>query len=344
MIRKHPKILFFISFIAIGLLAQFFLNSYIQALVVSFMINSIMALSLNLITGVANQFSLGAAGFMALGAYTSAVITKQFLGDAWFAVPLTALLGGLVAAFAGYLVSLPSFKLKGDYLAIVTMGFGEIVRVIFLNWDYVGGPRGYSAIVKFPEFYFSYFITGIYLILTFIVLLNLKNSWFGRNLWALNENEIAAEVMGIPLAKSKRWAFMISSFFAGIGGAFYAHHIGYISPGSFSFLMSVQILIYAVLGGLGSMSGSVLAACILTALPEILRSLPTGETDLRMVVFPIILILMMILRPKGLLGRYEIWTVLQMRWPQYFGVANVKSLGEANDNSLGETKKGSLPS
>lgn len=307
LIAKNKFVFFLISFVVIGAICQFALNSYIQALFITFMINAIMALSLNFITGVANQFSLGQAGFMALGAYTSAVLTKVFLADQWYFIPITALIGAVVSCFAGYLVALPSFKLKGDYLAIVTMGFAEIVRVLILNWNYVGGPRGYNAIVKWPEFLISYGVTGFFLILTFLVLYHLKISWYGRNLWALNEDEIAAEVMGTPVAKNKRIAFLFSSFFAGLGGSLYAHHLGYISPASFGFLMSVQILIFAVLGGLGSMSGSVLAAAILTALPEILRSLPTGGIDIRMIVFPILLILIMILRPKGLLGRKELF-------------------------------------
>jgi branched-chain amino acid transport system permease protein len=204
-------------------------------------------------------------------------------------------------------VSIPSFKLKGDYLAIVTLGFAEIVRVVFLNWDHVGGPRGYNAITKWPDFLSSFFLTGGLMLVTFYVLLNLKTSWFGRNLWAINEDEIAAEVMGTPVAQTKRMAFLISSFFSGLGGAMYAHHLGYISPGSFGFLMTVNILIITVLGGLGSISGSIVAAALLTALPELLRSLPTGGVDLRMVIFPILLILMMIWRPEGLFGRREIW-------------------------------------
>ena len=223
MIKK--LILFFISFVGVGLICQFFLNSYIQSLVISFLVNAIMALSLNFITGVANQFSLGHAGFMALGAYTSAVITKEFFGHQWFMIPISALIGGFIASFAGYLVSLPSFKLRGDYLAIVTFGFAEIVRVVILNWNYVGGPRGYSGITSWPSFTMSFAVTGIFLFITFLVLYNLKISWFGRNLWAINENEIAAEVMGTPIAKNKRSAFMISSFFAGVGGALYAHHV-----------------------------------------------------------------------------------------------------------------------
>jgi branched-chain amino acid transport system permease protein len=274
-----------------------------------------MALSLNFITGLADQFSLGHAGLMAIGAYSSAVLNKELLNDQWALVPVGVLFGGIVAALAGYLISLPSFKLKGDYLAIVTLGFSEIVRVVLLNWDHVGGPRGYNGIVKFPEFYLEYGFAVILLTFTFLVMYRLKFSWFGRNLWAINEDDIAAEVMGLNVAKTKRRAFVISSFFAGLGGGFYSHHLGYISPGSFSFLISVQILIAAVLGGLGSLSGSVLAALILTFLPEALRSMPTNAEigglvitipDVRMIIFPILLILMMILRPQGIMGRKEL--------------------------------------
>lgn len=301
------KIIFLVCFIGLGVALNFFLNSYVQALAISFMINSIMAMSLNFITGVANQFSLGSAGFVAVGAYTSAVLTKEVFNDQWYFIPLTAVIGAIVAALAGYLVSLPSFKLKGDYLAIVTLGFAEIVRVIFLNWNHVGGPRGYNAIVKWPDFTTAYLFTGAAVLISLYVLYSLKISWFGRNLWALNEDEIAAEVMGTPIAKNKRTAFLISSFFGGLAGGFYAHNMGYISPGSFGFLLSVQILIITVLGGLGSISGSIIASIILTVLPEVLRSLPTGGIDVRMIVFPILLILMMIVRPEGLFGKKEIW-------------------------------------
>lgn len=304
---KKQKVIFIFGFLVLGVLLNFFLNSYIQALAISFLINSMMAMSLNFITGVANQFSLGVAGFIAVGAYTSAVLTKEVFSDQWYFIPLTALIGAGVAAFAGFLVSLPSFKLKGDYLAIVTLGFAEIVRVTILNWNHVGGPRGYNAIVKWPDFSIAYIVTGIAVLITLYVLYSLKISWFGRNLWALNEDEIAAEVMGLQVAKNKRIAFLISSFFAGLAGGFYAHNMGYISPGSFGFLLSVQVLIITVLGGLGSISGSIIASVILTVLPELLRSLPTGGVDIRMIVFPILLILMMIVRPEGLFGKKEVW-------------------------------------
>lgn len=305
---------YLIGVVVLGLVLNYFLNSYIQSILISFMINAIMALSLNVITGLADQFSLGHAGLMAVGAYTSAILSKEVFSDQWYFIPLTVLCAGLVTSFVGYLISLPSFKLKGDYLAIVTLGMSEIVRVLILNWNHVGGPRGYNGIIKFPEFLLSYGFSTFALTAIFIVCYRLKYSWFGRNLWALNEDDIAAEVMGLDLTKSKRQAFIISSFMAGIGGGIYSHHLGYISPGSFSFLISTQILIMAVLGGLGSMSGSVIAAFILTLLPEALRSLPTGSVDIRMIVFPIILISMMILRPQGLLGRAEIGDFLKEKF------------------------------
>lgn len=299
--------------VTLGLILNYFLNSYIQAIFISFLINSIMALSLNFITGLADQFSLGHAGLMAIGAYTSAVLNKEFFNNQALYIPIGVFAGAFLAAGAGYLISLPSFRLKGDYLAIVTLGMAEIVRVLLLNWNHVGGPRGYNAITKFPEFLFSYGFVVFLLSLTFLTMYRLKFSWFGRNLWAINEDDIAAEVMGLEIAKTKRRAFVISSFFAGLGGGFYSHHLGYISPGSFSFLISVQILITAVLGGLGSLSGSIFAAMILTFLPEILRSFQVGSLDLRMIIFPIILILMMILRPQGLFGRKELFEILKSK-------------------------------
>ena len=301
---SKKNIIFLVLLFSLAGVLNFYMNSYIQALFVSFLVNAIMALSLNFITGLADQFSLGHAGLMAIGAYTSAVLNKEFFSDNWMLIPVGVLCGAIVAAIAGYLISLPSFRLKGDYLAIVTLGMSEIVRVVLLNWDHVGGPRGYNSIAKFPEFIYEFGFAVFLLYFTFMTMYRLKFSWFGRNLWAINEDDIAAEVMGLNVAKTKRRAFVISSFFAGLGGGFYAHHLGYISPGSFSFIISVQILIAAVLGGLGSLSGSIVAALILTFLPEALRSLPTA-VDIRMIVFPILLILMMIWRPQGIMGRKE---------------------------------------
>jgi branched-chain amino acid transport system permease protein len=306
--------IFLVLVVLLGVILNFFLNSYIQAIFISFLINAILALSLNFITGLADQFSLGHAGLMAIGAYTSAILNKEFFSDQWMLIPVGVIAGAFLAAFAGYLISLPSFRLKGDYLAIVTLGMAEIVRVLLLNWNHVGGPRGYNAITKFPEFLYAYGFIVLLLTLTFLTMYRLKFSWFGRNLWAINEDDIAAEVMGLEIAKTKRRAFVISSFFAGLAGGFYSHHLGYISPGSFGFIISVQILITAVLGGLGSLSGSIFAAMILTFLPEILRSVQMRSLDLRMIIFPIILILMMILRPQGLFGRKELFEILNEKF------------------------------
>ncbi len=306
-------LIFIVLVVVLGAILNYFLNSYIQAIFISFLINAIMALSLNFITGLADQFSLGHAGLMAIGAYTSAVLNKEFFSDAWTLIPIGVFAGAFLAAAAGYLVSLPSFRLKGDYLAIVTFGMAEIIRVLLLNWNHVGGPRGYNNITKFPEFYYEYGFVIFLLAFTFLIMYRLKFSWFGRNLWAINEDDIAAEVMGLEIAKTKRRTFVISSFFAGLGGGIYSHHLGYISPGSFSFIISVQILIAAVLGGLGSLSGSILAALILTFLPEALRSIRGNTIDLRMIVFPIILILMMILRPQGLFGRKEFFELIKWK-------------------------------
>ena len=147
--KKYAVFLILVA--GLGVVLNFFLNSYIQAIFISFIINAIMALSLNFITGLADQFSLGHAGLMAIGAYTSAILNKEFFGSTWTFIPIGVFAGALIAAIAGYLISLPSFRLKGDYLAIVTLGMAEIVRVVLLNWNFVGGPRGYNAITKFPE-------------------------------------------------------------------------------------------------------------------------------------------------------------------------------------------------
>lgn len=308
------KYLIFLVLVGLlGIVLNSFLNSYIQAIFISFLINSVMALSLNFITGLADQFSLGHAGLMAIGAYTSAVLNKEFFNDQWPLIPVGILAGGLLAALAGYLVSLPSFRLKGDYIAIVTLGMAEIIRVLLLNWQHVGGARGYNAITKLPDFWLEYGFAIFLLFITFMTMYRLKVSWFGRNLWAINEDDIAAEVMGLEIAKTKRYAFTISSFFAGLGGGLYSHHLGFISPGSFGFIISVQILIIAVLGGLGSLSGSIIAAAILTFLPELLRSVQAGSLDLRMIIYPILLILMMILRPQGLFGRKEIFEYIPQK-------------------------------
>ncbi|MES3036525.1 MAG: branched-chain amino acid ABC transporter permease [Bdellovibrionota bacterium] len=318
---KNP-ILSLIAMLIVGLIFNFSVNAYIQITILFIMVNCILALSLNLVNGLTGQFSLGHAGFMAVGAYFAA-----YAGLNWsFGSPsllafqffLYTLGGGILAAICGYLVGLPSLRLKGDYLAIVTLGFGEIIRVTLLNIDTLGGARGISGIPSFPEydpviftsFFTSYIFASIWLIICFFFLWRIMQSQNGRAFLSVREDEIAAEALGVNTTKAKVRSFVISSFFAGVAGALYAHLTNYISPSSFTFLQSVNVVIMVVLGGMGSFSGAILAAAFVTIAPELLRSLQavTG-VDLRMVIFSLCLILIMIFRPKGLMGEKELTDV-----------------------------------
>jgi branched-chain amino acid transport system permease protein len=286
-------------------------NPYYAQLFVLACINAILAVSLNLVNGLSGQFSLGQAGFMAVGAYTSASVNVFLLsslhggvlGDQC-ALLVSLAAAALVSGFAGYLVGLPSLRLRGDYLAIATLGFGEIIRVVILNIQQVGGARGFIGIPNSSTTFLVTFTLALCVFLThrFVV------SSHGRALLALRENEIAAEAMGVDTTYYKVQAFVVSSAVTGVAGGLFAHYLSYINPSSFGFMKSVEIVIMVVLGGMGSVSGSVLAAFFLTLLPEALRPLQeVTHVDLRMVIYSLLLILMMLLRPKGLLGRRELW-------------------------------------
>lgn len=274
--------------------------------------NSILAMSLNLVNGITGQFSLGHTGFMAVGAYFSsyaAIHFQLFQGSLEFLNYIYTFLGaGALAAFAGYLVGQPSLRLRGDYLAIVTLGFGEIIGVALLNMDFLGGPRGIAGIPSISNNYFGTYIYSIFwAIVCYFTLRRLMNSAHGLAFLSIREDEIAAEAMGIPTAKTKVRAFVLSSFFAGIAGALYAHVVSFISPSSFGFMQSVNCVIMVVLGGMGSLKGSIAAAIIMTILPELLRPVQeyTGGVDLRMVIFSLCLILLMLMRPQGLFGGFQ---------------------------------------
>ncbi len=318
---KNPLIAALVVLIvasALGLLT----NSYIQLIVLFLFVNSIMGMSLNLVNGYTGQFSLGHAGFVAVGAYFTAVMTTKFpVPEGLAGLPyfiLISLGSGLLAGAFGYIVGLPSLRLKGDYLAIVTLGFGEIIRVSLNNAPYLGGALGISSIPSMPEVELGGFVVSNYItsllfaifwsVICFFVIWRLLKSSHGRCFLSVREDEIAAEAMGINTTKAKIQAFVVSSFFAGIAGALYAHFTNYVSPASFTFLMSIDAVIMVVLGGMGSMSGVLTSALIITVLPEILRSLKdyTGGVDLRMIIYSLALILIMILRPKGLFGDKEI--------------------------------------
>jgi branched-chain amino acid transport system permease protein len=282
-------------------------------------INIILAVSLNLINGFTGQFSIGHAGFMAIGAYSSAFLTVTF-GDRMRAalafLPVQAqdgalllsglALGALLAAIAGFLVGVPSLRLRGDYLAIVTLGFGEIIRVFILNIDAVGGARGLSGIPKLANFFWIYLFAAI----TIVVVSRTVRSSFGRTLIAIREDEIAAEAMGVDTTRSKVISFIVSSALAGIAGGLFGHYLMYLHTNSFTFIKSIEIIIMIVIGGLGSITGSVLGAVLYIGLTEGLREF----AQYRMVVFSFLLVVLMIVRPQGILGHREFINFLPRRW------------------------------
>ncbi|MGE0632172.1 MAG: branched-chain amino acid ABC transporter permease [Pseudobdellovibrionaceae bacterium] len=305
----------------IGLIFDFLDNAFFQHMVIYVLFNMLLSMGLNLVNGYTGQFSLGHAGFMAVGAYFSAWLSTQFqifpeaLGFLNFFI--YAICGGALAALAGYMVGLPSLRLRGDYLAIVTLGFAEIIRVILLNMDQLGGARGmygipgYASISLFGDVSISPFMNGflqgaIWVLICFFVIWRLIKSSHGRSFISVREDEIAAQAMGIDTTKTKVRAFVISSFFAGTAGSLFAHFTHYLNPSTFSFVMSVNVIIMVVLGGMGSMTGSLISAAFITILPELLRPLQevTG-VDLRMVIFSATLIVLMIVRPQGLFGNME---------------------------------------
>lgn len=315
---KAPAISF-LGLLALGLILNFGLNAYIQLMMLFIIINSILAISLNLVNGYTGQFSLGHAGFMAVGAYFSAYASAH-----WMIFPgafsllgffIFTLMSGMLAAGFGYLVGQPSLRLKGDYLAIVTLGFAEIVRTALFNLDFLGGARGFAGIPPIPENIFgfdsgrivAYLYCSVWLLISFFVIWRICHSSHGRGFLSIREDEVAAEAMGINSTQIKVRAFVISSFFAGIAGSLFSFVNSFISPGTFTFLTSVNIVIMVVLGGMGSLSGSIIAAAFLTVLPEGLRDLQqvTG-IDLRMVIYSLTLIIVMIVRPQGLFGSKEL--------------------------------------
>jgi len=269
------------------------LNAFYSNMLILMMINIILAVSLHLVIGITGQFSIGHAGFLAVGAYVSAIITMKFE----LPFVLAIVIGGIVAALAGLLVGIPTLRLRGDYLAIATLGFGEIIRIVFLNIEYVGGAAG--MMVNNMTTWTSAFVC---LVITILVISNFTNSRHGRACIAIRENEIAADAMGINTTFYKVAAFAIGSFFAGIAGGLFSHNFYIIQPTNFGFLKSFDILIFVVLGGLGSLSGSVIAAILLTIISTYLQQYP----ETRMIIYSVVLVVVMIYRPQGLMGTREI--------------------------------------
>jgi branched-chain amino acid transport system permease protein len=252
----------------------------------------ILSTSLNLINGITGQFSIGHAGFMAVGAYVSAMITAIMHGP----LLLGLFAGAVGAALAGLLVGLPTLRLKGDYLAIATLGFGEIVRIVFLNMELVGGAAGFTLPSKI-----TWTWAFLLMVMSVVLIKNFVGSTHGRACISIRENEIAAESMGINTTKYKVMAFTIGAFFAGLAGAIYANYMYIIQPGTFSFLKSFDILVMVVLGGLGSISGGIAGAIVYTLISALLAGIP----EWRLVITAVFLVVMMIFRPTGIMGTKE---------------------------------------
>lgn len=275
------------------------IDMYYEGILVMVGINIILAVSLNMTTGFLGELTLGHAGFMAVGAYASALFTlnSNFSAPDTILLIVSLLIGGIVAAVFGFLVGVPALRLRGDYLGIITLGFGEIIRVILVNLEITGGALGLRGIMPLSNF------TNIYWIMAAVVavIFSLMNSRHGRSIISIRENEIAAEAVGIKTSFYKIFTFVLSAFFAGIAGGLFAHYMTVLDPKKFNFMFSIEILVMVVLGGMGSITGSIVAAIILTFLPELLRDL----SDYRLLIYAVILLLMMLFRPTGLLGKRE---------------------------------------
>jgi branched-chain amino acid transport system permease protein len=275
------------------------MNPYYYTIIIFIGVNIVLASSLNLINGFAGQFSLGHAGFMAIGGYTAAYLTFLFKaepgtmsGNLLFLVAL--LVAGLVAAVFGILVGIPSLRLKGDYLAIVTLGFGEIIRVIIQSMDFLGGARGFTGIPKMTNFAWVFCVAAVLI----FMITNLMRSTYGKGFMAVADDEISAEAMGINSTYYKVVAFVTGAFFAGVAGGLYAHFVTYINPSQFGFVKSIELVVMVILGGMGNTVGVIMSAALLTILPEALRPI----AQYRMVIYSLALVVIMITRPQGLFG------------------------------------------
>lgn len=280
------------------------LDSFHEITISTICINIILAVSLNLVTGFTGQLSLGHAGFMSIGAYVCALISMRMMSTQGFLIGV--LTGALVAAFIGILIGIPTLRLKGDYLAIATLGMAEIIRVVFLNLEITNGAAGLNGIPRFTNWLWLYFFT-----VTAVVLINnfIKSS-HGRACIAIREDEIAAESMGINTTKYKVIVFAISAFFGGLAGGLYSSYFYFLKPDLFGFMKSVDILVIVVLGGLGSVTGSIIAAILLGLITTFLQSF----TAVRMIVYAVLLVLIMIFRPSGIMGSKEINDLFKFRF------------------------------
>ena len=280
------------------------ISPYYYSVLIILGINIILSVSLALLNGFTGLFTMGHAGFMAIGAYTSASVVSFLMPQSPFVFQLMvgSLSAGLFAALIGLMIGSSCLRLAGDYLGMVTLGFGEIIRIILLNIDAVGGARGMTDIPVYMNLGSVFLLT----IITILVIKRIRDGRLGRAMLAIKENEMAANMMGINPLNIKLRAFVISSFMAGVAGSFFAHSEGYLSTQTFTFVKSFEVIAMNVVGGLGSLTGAIMGAGILTVLPEGLRVVQdvTG-VDLRMIIYALTIILIMILRPQGIMGNKE---------------------------------------
>jgi branched-chain amino acid transport system permease protein len=316
----RTKTLLLLALAVCGVLSLFVtrISPYYYDIIIGVGINIILAASLNLVNGYTGQFSLGHAGFMAVGAYSSSWLTLSFgylLGlsavgtTTSYVIALIA--GGLLAALAGLAVGIPSLRLRGDYLAIVTLGFNEIIKGIIQNAEPLGAQRGLGGMAQHTNFFWTYAFAA----LTVYVVLSLVHSTYGSGFLAVRDDEIAAEAMGINTTKYKVLAFVIGAFFAGVAGGLYAHFKQFVHPEGFNFLRSFDLVVMVILGGMGSTAGVCLAAVLLTILPEWLRAVASSPwlpewlrpiAENRMILYSLLLIILMLTRPQGLFGEVNL--------------------------------------
>ena len=333
---KHSQTLLaaFVFVLTVGLSWLGWIDSYTQLVIMFVGVNIIMSSSLNLINGYMGEFSVGHAGFMAIGAYATSILTVLFFskdsvfgpgilpaGWAILFFPMMLITGGILAMLVGILVAIPSFRTRGDYLAIVTLAVNYIVKSAIENIQSIGGARGFmgmkrvvngmQAVLDAP---WMMIWTWMSVFVTILLIKRFVSSTYGKGIIAIREDEIAAEIMSVNTRRAKMVAFMLSSGLAGVAGGLIAHILGYINPGSFTIMKSTEALVMVYLGGMGSLSGSVLSAILFTLALELLRPLQI----IKWVVVPLLLILLMLFRPEGLLGKRELTDVFP-RLKRIFG-------------------------
>jgi branched-chain amino acid transport system permease protein len=308
--RKYHEPLLFLAGLTCTLFCDFLhvLNPYVAQIIMYIGINIIMTASLNLVNGYMGEFSVGHAAFMAVGAYTAAFLSVSVFphgpaSTVFF--PLSLLAGGAASALVGYLIAIPAFKARDDYLAIITLALIMITKSVFENLPWFGGPQGFSGMQKYTNLSWVFVCAAI----TVVVVRNLVNSTFGRGIIAVRDDEVAANLVSVDTKRTKVLAFVISAFFAGVGGGLFAHLIQFINPRTFSIVKSTDFLLMLYLGGSGTLAGPMLGAAIWTILLELLRFLGIW----RFVVAPIALIVLMIYRPLGIMGGKDL---ARLTWPK----------------------------